>query len=325
MTARPPQDAPAAPAALTAFLRGVERRGAVFAQLLAGDGTEGDAALSIAMHAFRGMAARSPFADWPRRFWSQLLAAPTLRQPPRSPAWAAEFAWLGQLGHGPRAALLLRLVAGLSEADAAAVLGIARPTYRLALQRALPHHADGSPDVEAWRALGDATQAVVRGLPAERLAHLAHEREDAIHPGQRRRPPAPAVGDAPPRWWRPALAGVAVATALALAATVWPGVGDLGGTAPDGIRSEPLPPAEEPAARYPPEAALASHRDLDLLLAAGQLEAAGAAAADPAFHAWYAAQLAAEGKGEGAGAQPPAANGDAPAADSTRSETDDAP
>lgn len=324
MTARTLQDASAAPAALTAFLRGVERRGAVFAQLLAGDEAEGDAALSLAMHAFRRLAARSPFADWPRRFWAQLLAAPALRQPPRSPAWAPQFAWLGELGHGPRAALLLRLVAGLSEADAAAVLGVARPTYRLALQRALPHHADGSADVEAWRALGDAAQAMVRSLPAERLAHLAHEREDAIHPGTRRPAPAPTSAGAPPRWWRPALAAVAVATVVALAATFWPALRGVGGTAPQGILSEPLPPADEPAARYPPEAALASHRDLDLLLAVERGEAAGAAAADPAFHAWYAAQLAQQGEGTGA-PSPPAADGEAPAADDAVSETDDAP
>ena len=59
-------DAVSAPAALTAFLRGVERRGAVFAQLQVGDAATGDRALVAAMRAFRLPAAKIPFADWPR-------------------------------------------------------------------------------------------------------------------------------------------------------------------------------------------------------------------------------------------------------------------
>src|SRR3546814_7005135 len=60
-------DAASAPAALTAFLRGVERRGAVFAQLQVGDAATGDRALVAAMRAFRLPAAKIPFADWPRQ------------------------------------------------------------------------------------------------------------------------------------------------------------------------------------------------------------------------------------------------------------------
>ena len=129
-------DAVSAPAALTAFLRGVERRGAVFAQLQVGDAATGDRALVAAMRAFRLPAAKIPFADWPRQFWTLLLATPELREQPKAPSWGSGFGALGGIGRGPRAALLLRLVAGLPEAEAAAVLGVARPTYRLALQRA---------------------------------------------------------------------------------------------------------------------------------------------------------------------------------------------
>jgi hypothetical protein len=56
------------PAALAAFLRGVERRGAVFAELQCGDGDCGDAALAAAMRAFREGAAPCPIGDSPSRF-----------------------------------------------------------------------------------------------------------------------------------------------------------------------------------------------------------------------------------------------------------------
>src|SRR5690554_4754079 len=56
----------------------------------------------------------------------------------------------------------------------------------------------------------------------------------------------------------------------------------------NGIRSEPLP-AAEPAARFDPAAALASHRDLELLLdaVAGDF----GPDADPAFEAWLVQAL----------------------------------
>ncbi|MCA1714107.1 MAG: hypothetical protein LC715_02915, partial [Gammaproteobacteria bacterium] len=63
-------DAAAAPAALTAFLRGIERRGALFAQLQCGDAIAGDSALAAAMGAFRKAAEQTPVAGWPRRFWA---------------------------------------------------------------------------------------------------------------------------------------------------------------------------------------------------------------------------------------------------------------
>jgi len=115
-------------AAVGAFLRGVERRGLVFAWLLSGSRSDGREALDWTLERFRREAGRVAFGDWARHFWALLLAAPTLRRPPRDPRWAEEFAWLSGLGHGPRAALLLRLVAGLAEADAPTVLGTSRPT-----------------------------------------------------------------------------------------------------------------------------------------------------------------------------------------------------
>ena len=287
MTLRPPEPAAAAPPALTAFLRGVERRGAVFAQLLSGSPEAGDAALASAMRGFRLVAARAPFVEWPRRFWALLLAAPALRRPLPDATWTPPFTVLAGIGHGPRAALLLRLVAGLTEADAAATLGIARNTYRLALHRALPHLPDGAPDVATWHALGDAAQAALRGLPSERLAHLSRDREAAAH-GRPAPLPATPVGPMP-RLVRMALWATAIATVAALAATwAWP-VGVPGaGEGAAGIRVEPLGAAAAPATRLPPEALLATDPDLDLLLD----DALEPAALDPAFHAWLAAQTA---------------------------------
>jgi hypothetical protein len=324
MTARTLQDAAAAPAALTAFLRGVERRGTVFAELQAGAAGPGDEALAATLRAFRSVAAKAPFAEWPRRFWALLLASPLLRHPTRGAAWAPQFAVLASLGSGPRAALLLRLVAGLSEADAAAVLGIARPTYRLALQRALPHRDDGTPDAAAWHALGDAAQAAIRHLPAERLAHLARLREAAIH--GRKPDPVALAGMAAwrPRWWRPALWSVSVLTVFAVAATFLPAAWQAGGegAAESRIRVEALPPAEAPASTFAADALLPTHRDLDLLLDPGN--ATDAAQRDPAFYAWYAAQVAAGTDDIAASPQqePEAAE---PPQDDDASETSDAP
>src|SRR3546814_15290642 len=93
-------------------------------QLQVGDAATGDRALVAAMRAFRLPAAKIPFADWPRQFWTLLLATPELREQPQAPSWGSGFCPLAGVGRGPRAALLLRLVAGLPEAAAAAVLGV---------------------------------------------------------------------------------------------------------------------------------------------------------------------------------------------------------
>ncbi|MEN1972808.1 DUF3106 domain-containing protein [Luteimonas sp. MJ204] len=298
---RPPDPANlAAPTALRAFLRGVERRGHAFAWLLAGSRAAGDDALAWALERFAREAGRTPFGEWPRRFWSLLLAAPAMRRPPPDPHWEPDFEWLSRIGHGPRAALLLRLVAGLAESDAATVLGIARPTYRLGLQRALPRDADGNADVDAWQALGGAVQDLLRAQPHVQPAPSTRS------PAAARAAPGP--GDGAPtrapagRGVRTSLWLVAAATVLGLVATFvrFDGLPAGLAQAPDGILVEALPAAEAPAGRYPEQEALALHPDLALLLDAGE---ADAAAADPAFHAW----LLAEGEADAdpvAGADP---------------------
>ena len=303
-------DPSAARAALNAFLRGVERRGAVFAEWQGGDADAGDAALAATLRGFGEVADSVPFAEWPRRFWAMLLAAPGVRGPApvrAAPAADDALAHLARLGGGPRAALLLRLVAGLAESEAAAVLGVGRPTYRLALQRALPHRGDGSPDPEAWRAMSDAAQAALRAVPAERLQRIALLRE-----GRRPKPrpvAASPAADVRPRWLWPASFAVVALTAAALAATWWwPWPRPAADAQAPRIQVQALPPAAAPASRFDPVLALQTDRDFELLLA--QATDGDEAEPDPAFDAWLAAALADEAGGN-ATVQPPPQAADA--------------
>jgi len=283
-----------APAALSAFLRGVERRGAVLAELQAGDAAAGDAALAAAMGAFRAIAADAALSDWPSRFWSLLLTQTGLAH--RTPVAIAVEATdrLAELGSGPRAALLLRLAAGLSEGEAAAVLGVAPATYRLALQRALPRHADGRADPQAWQQLREQVHRRIKTLPPERLQRLAQARELALSGAAASAAPVSAPGRANraprsrPRWLMPLLWTLLALCVLAFAATFWPGGGLTGGWlgAPDGVQVSALPQASAPAERYGREAGLIAHRDF-ALLADPEAEAA---ATDVDFRSWLAAR-----------------------------------
>jgi len=280
---------PSASAALTAFLRGVERRGAVLAELQAGDAIAGDAALAAAMRRFRSEAAAAAMSDWPQRFWSLLLAQPQLRTrtPVALPLDATDR--LAELGAGPRAALLLRLAAGLDEATAAAALGIAAPSYRLALQRALPHHADGSADPQAWQRLREQIHHRIKTLAPERLRRLADAREAALgDPPGRPGPTAAATATARPSGSRGGLRALWLLLALcaaALTATFWPGALewlDRDGAPPVPARALP---DEAPASRYGAVAGLIAHRDFAVLA-----DPQAALADDLAFHSWLAAQ-----------------------------------
>ncbi|HVR81975.1 MAG TPA: hypothetical protein VHF02_07825 [Luteimonas sp.] len=309
MSERTLTETAAAPAALAAFLRGIERRGALFAELQCGDATRGDAALAAVMRAFRESATTTPMATWPHRFWALLLAAPPLRRQQLGASWPPAFAALARLGSGPRAALLLRLVAALPESEAAAVLGIAQPSYRLALQRALPRRADGSPDEIGWRALGTAVQQAITQLPPTRLAHLAQLREAAIQP---RRPRGitlrPAVTSPRPRWLLPSLwAGVAACVLAFVASFLLPSL-QRDNDEPR-IQLTPLPPADAPAATFDAQTALLTDRDFDMFTDGDD----AAVPRDLGLQSWYAAQLAATSN---AGASAPIAATDPSALDS---------
>ena len=295
-------DAASVPAALSAFLRGVERRGALFAELQFGDREAGDSALAAAMRAFRNRAGSLPMAEWPRRFWALLVATPQLRQsaaPARWPAGAEALAGLQSL---PRQALLLRLAASLPEEEAAAVLGIAPELYEQALASACPRDAGGQPDALAWRTLAEAIQSLLRDLPPQRLAHLARLREAAIlgtkieRPASAAHAASPAEASLTRRRW-PWIVLVLLLCAAALAATWWWPQWQASRSADarldSGVRrlQDPVEiavdeiPGEPPAARFDATAALLTHPDFELLLEPQE----EAIARDADFLAWYAA------------------------------------
>lgn len=275
MSAAPDAPLPlAAPAALAAFLKGVERRAAVLAELQSGDAGLGDAALARAMGAFRAQAIGTPMARWPQLFWALLLAQPGL-DGPRSTRWPDDLPPRGAQ-RGLRTALLLRVVAGLEEADAAAVLDVRPASLREALARCVPRRADGEPDALAWSRQRAALQARVRDLPTDRALRIGRARETALLADAR--PAAPVRGR---RRWPWALL-VVVLTAAALAGTWW--WERLRG---DGIETVALPGRGQPASRFGAEAALIAHPDFEQLASHRD----DALIADAAFLAWSAAQL----------------------------------
>lgn len=278
--------------ALAAFLRGVERRGAVLAELQCGDATAGDAALGEAMAQFCPMAGATGMDDWPRRFWGLLLSQPGLRTHTPVAIELDATDRLGRLGSGPRAALLLRLAAGLDEVAAAAVLGIQPASYRLALQSGLPHHADGRADLSAWQRLREQIHRRIKTLPPTRLERLARRREAALvgtsapAAGAGKHAPMHPVAASRPRWVLPLLWGLLALCALAFAATFLPVSWRLSDApAPDAVLRRELP-EQPPASLYRSDAAAVTHRDFDLLADPAGMEAAE----QLAFHAWLAAR-----------------------------------
>lgn len=296
MTAASPSDGAAAPPALAAFLRGIERRAAVLAELQSGSVERGVPALAAAMRAFRSHAATLPMADWPLRFWKLLAAVPSLRQVATAAGsgWPAPLAHLGEVEAGDRLALLLRIVAGLDEPTAAQVLNQTTQDYQQALARACPRDAGGRPDAAGWRALADAAQQHLRELPPARLQALAQLRDAAIAGAAPTPAPAASPAARPRRRGggrglsRARLAAaVGVVVVLALLGTVWwgrtpsrpaaTGAGSalaLGDTGP--VQVEELP-AEPDASTAPP------------LPAAAPAPLPEPAVYDLDFFAWYAA------------------------------------
>jgi hypothetical protein len=234
----PPPAAPAVPSALAAFLRGIERRAYVFAQVQCGNEREAEAALARTIHGFRTLSAVSPLSAWPAGFWSLLLAQPELST---GDGGAPE---LVTLGSGPRAALLLRLVAGLDFVHAAQVLGVSEDTYRYALQRALQQLGEAGVSYATLRALRERLHRQVKTLPAERTDALAALRQHALARSAAEPVDAgPEAGPAAP-WVRRTLWVLFALLALAFAATfVDPGPGLApGGT--EGLPAEGVAPAD---------------------------------------------------------------------------------
>lgn len=284
--AAPASSSAAAASAASAFLRGVERRALVVAELQGGDA--GAHAVAAAMRAFAGQAARLAMAEWPARFWSLLCNAPQLRAP--ASGNASPLPELSDLPANDRLALLLRIGAGLDEAEAGASLGMAMPAYRQALARACPLDARGQPDAAAWRTLAEQVQARVRDLSPQRLRQLEQLRDavaaPAAPPSRASRPASPP--HRPRMRWRWLLG--ACLLALAVAAIWWwrdhasppargavPAEGMLGDNGPVQIEALPddSPPATAGDALAADDAAMLADPELAL-------------AQDADFLAWYA-------------------------------------
>jgi hypothetical protein len=261
-----------------AFLRGIERRAWVFALTQCGDPVLARHAVASALREFVAESPGEPIARWPLHVWTALLRQPdllTAREDANSP--------LASLTVGPRAALLLRLVAGLDFPHAAEVLGVGEPAYRFALSRALEDWARLDPSPGALEALRDRLLAQVKQLAPAQADDLARIRSEALQPLASpavETVVAPSGGGRTRRW--PTWAWAALATlALAFIATfVWP----LGrGLAPNA--TEPLPPETAAASPAYDDAAIVTHPDYALLAASADR----AAIDDAALLSWIAA------------------------------------
>lgn len=171
MTAAPAPVSSTAAGALSAFLRGVERRALVVAELQCGDPTVAEQALVAVMRAFAGIASDLPMAQWPERFWSLLVHRAPLREPTAG-HWPAPLEHLAGLTPPARLAFVLRIGGGLDEAAAAQILDLPMADYQHALADACPRDAHGNPDAAGWRALAEQVQLRIRDLPASRLQRL---------------------------------------------------------------------------------------------------------------------------------------------------------
>lgn len=304
MTASTEPVSPTAAGALTAFLRGVERRALVVAELQTGDAARAEQALVAVMRAFAAVATDLTMAQWPARFWTLLAARQALRETPTG-QWPGALAHLGSLAPAIRLAFLLRVGGGLDEDTAARVLGTDREDYQQALGEACPRSPDGAPDAVAWRALAEQVQQRIRELPAQRLKELqqpvaAGRREDVARswraPVEERpssAPPRPRRRASQQRRWRgPAilLATVVVLLLAGLGWRYWQGrASDAAADVPAGAVGEAGPVRTEvldtPAPTVAPAGTDALAADGAALLA----DPDHAQLADADLHAWYAA------------------------------------
>lgn len=194
--ASPPQSA-----AISAFLRGVERRARLLAHVQTGDADASQKAVTVAMRVFTLDADKWPIAQWPLQFWRLLLSTPAMG---RQEAGAhSPLPGITRLAAAPRAAVLLHLVAALQEPDAAGALGTDVAHYQQRIREALPKNALGQPDLDVWRAWSAAAQRALDKLPD--AASVASESPAATAPP--RHQPAPnGARPRPLRWLWLALA-----------------------------------------------------------------------------------------------------------------------
>lgn len=256
----PSPSPPPSPAAVSAFLRGLDKRARLFATVQAGDAGLADRARAVVATVFGAEAGQWPLAQWPAQYWRLLLAAPSLRQPP-APGQRVPLPGIARLPPDRRAAVLLHLVAGLDDEAAASALGLGVAAYQDTIRDSLPLDALGRPDLDVWRAWRAAVERELERAP-----------EPPPLPARPAPPPEAAPRDEPgapatPRGVRWLWIGVALC-ALAFVASffVLPQGREVVRQWMSPIKVEPLPPAAAPKARFD-AADLALHPDRELLVA----------------------------------------------------------
>lgn len=258
-------------AAVQAFLRGLHRRAWLLATIQCGAPEPTERALRAAAQVFASEADTWPMPQWPLQYWRVLLSVPAVRRAAPNTA-TTPLPELASADAITRAAVLLLLVAGLSEVDAAAVLGMEVAAFEQRIRTALPRTADGQPDLDAWRRWHAAVQQALKN------ASIPPAPSD-IAP----QPHAPASATPPPRSvderrhthrlrWLWAGVGIGV---VALAATffIHPRGRALLDQWRNQVRVEALPAAAAPKARFNPGDAR-EHPDYALLAAPNALQLA---------------------------------------------------
>lgn len=236
---KPSDSAPAAHwHALITFLHGIEPRAWVFVLSQCGDAQVGQAALESGLRDFIARSRGLRLAQWPLQFWASVLRQPQmLADLPRQDE-------LATFSPGPRAALLLRLIAGLDFSHAAEVLGVTPEAYEVALRNAVDHrHMDDA----RMQALRESLHAQIRQMPEPRKRELARIRAAVMaavleDPGADHGPAHPRSGSSmPARAWL--WAGLAALLLALVASFVWPGVSRLRPGQREVLPAEPVGPA----------------------------------------------------------------------------------
>ena len=293
--------------ALIAFLRGIELRGWVFALRQCGQETRAEHGLAAALRDFLHEAPALPLSAWPIRFWGCLLRQPQLMTPavPGAPG-------LVGLAPGARAALLLRLVAGLDLARAAEALGVPQASYERALQRAL---SVPGLDREGVEALRESLQVQIHDAPAAQKQLLAAWRDEAVLASEDL--PLPATATARRAWPRSArLVALAAAALLALLLALWFLPNPFGpALAPVQVIDKVAPP---PAMS---DAVVVTHPDYLQLAAANE----NPVHRDLAFYSWMAAEAATQPGADASVGLAASASVDLPLAINAADEDSDAP
>lgn len=232
------------PAAVAAFLRGLERRARLLAHVQAGDAGAGQRALAVTARVFTDEAGQWPLAQWPRQYWRLLLSAPAMAQ--ASHAATSPLPGIARLAPPVRAALLLQLVAALEDDDAAAALGIGVDAYQQRIRDALPRTPLGQPDADVWRAWRAAAQRALDALP-DPPPEVPHAAAPAPA-GSTRTTPDPRQRRLRWLWLGVALCAVALVASFFL----HPRGRELLDDWSHHVRVDALPPATAPKAKFDP-------------------------------------------------------------------------